>query len=381
LKVTKVEVLRASWFMWAKVHTDEGITGTGDLHGGSGGTGDTIAVRAGVEMCAAYLVGKNPLEIEKHWQHMFRRCLFRGGADLMAAIGGIDMALWDIAGKAYGLPVHRLLGGPVRERVKVYGHLGGESPEEMADNAVGMMEKGYRALRFYPLGPFRSGIPDSYQGVVRRVVSYVDAVRRAVGPEMDLMIDVVCRLTPPEAIAVGRATAPYGLYFFEDPIEPDNIDAMAMVASQQPVPISTGERLYTIYQFKELLDKKAAAFVRPDPSVAGGITNLKKIAAQAEAAYVGMVPHNPCTPVMTAANLQLCAAVQNVPILEYTSNEDVPPKSVVVKEAPKFVDGFLEVPMRPGLGVELNEEALARFPPVKHSRAPVIMGDGSLRDY
>jgi galactonate dehydratase len=381
MKVTRVEVLRASWFLWARVHTDEGLTGVGDLHGGSGGVGDTIAVRSGVEMCADYLVGKNPLEIEKHWQHMFRRCLFRGGADLMAAIGGIDMALWDIAGKAYGLPVHRLIGGPVRDRVKVSGMLRGESLGEITDNAREMKELGYKALKFYPMPPFQQGIPDSYLGVVRRIVSYVEAVRLAVGPDIDLLIDVVCRLTPPEAIAVGHAIAPYGVYYFEDPIEPDNIDAMAEVAARQPIPIATGERLYTIYQFKELLDKKAAAYVRPDPSTAGGITQLKKIAAQAEAAYVGVVPHNPCTPVMTAANLQLCAAIPNVPVLEYFGDEHVPPKSEVIVEPARFENGFVHVPQTPGLGIELNEKALGRFPPVKHFRAPVVMSDGSLRDY
>jgi len=367
--------------MWVKVHTDEGISGIGDLHGGSGGVGDPAAVRAGVEMCGDYLVGKDPLQVENHWQHMFRMCLFRGGADLMAAIGSVDMALWDIAGKAAGLPVHRLLGGPVRDRVKVYGHLLGDSPEAMAENALSMKEKGFKALRFYPLGPFSEGVPDSYTGIVRRVVSFVEAVREAVGPDLDLMIDVVCRLTPPEAIAVGRAIEPYGLFFFEDPIEPDNIDVMAMVAERQPVPIATGERLYTIYQFRELLNKKAAAYIRPDPSVSGGITNLKKMAAQAEAQYVGIVPHNPCTPVMTAANLQICGAVHNVPVLEYTANEHRSPKCDVVNRLPEFRDGFLMVPKGPGLGIELDEKALKRFPPERHSRAPVMAGDGSLRDY
>jgi galactonate dehydratase len=156
---------------------------------------------------------------------------------------------------------------------------------------------------------------------------------------------------------------------------------MAEVAARQPIPIATGERLYTIYQFKELLDKNAATYVRPDPSTAGGITQLKKIAAQAEAAYVGMVPHNPCTPVMTAANLQLCAAIPNVPVLEYFGDEHVPPKSEVVVEPARFEDGFVYVPQAPGLGIELNEGALGRFPPVKHFRAPVVMSDGSLRDY
>ena len=381
MKVTKVETLSASIHQWVKVTTDEGITGIGDLHGGSGGSGTPFAVRAAVKYCAEYLIGKDPTEIERHWQHMFRRCLFRGGSDAMAAIGAIDVALWDIAGKAAGLPVHRLLGGPTRERVRVYVHLVGDSPEEMAENAVRLVEEGYTALRFYPLGPFGSGIPNSFQGVIRRMVAYTEAVRMAVGPELDLMIDVVNRLLPAEAIGAGRALEPYGLFFFEDPIEPDNIDAMAHVANSIPIPVASGERLYTIYQFRDLLNKNGSAYIRPDISLAGGITNLKKIAALAEASYVGMVPHNPCSPVMTASCVQLDAAIHNVAIQEYTGTEFVAPKRDLVKEPLKLEAGHLIVPDTPGIGIELNEEAFKHYPPQRHVRPPVITSDGALRDY
>ncbi len=279
MKVERVETLGASIHQWVKVTTDEGITGVGELHPASGTRGTPMVARAAVDYCAEYLMGKDPTDIEKHWQHMFRRCVFRGGSDAMAAIGAIDMALWDIKGKAAGMPVHRMLGGPTRNRVRVYVHLTGDSPQEMSDNATRLVEEGYTALRFFPLGAFSGGLPGSLMGVVRTMESYTEAVRRAVGPDIDLMIDVVSRLTPPEAIAAGRALEPYGLYFFEDPIEPDNIDAMAQVAERVPIPIATGERLYTIYQFRELLNKNAAAYIRPDLSLAGGITNCKKIAA------------------------------------------------------------------------------------------------------
>ena len=164
MKVTKVETLSASINQWVKITTDEGLTGIGDLHGGSGGSGTPFTVRAAVEYCAEYLVGKDPTEIERHWQHMFRRCLFRGGSDAMAAIGAIDVALWDIAGKAAGLPVHRLLGGPTRERVRVYVHLVGSSPEEMADNAVRLVEEGLHGLTFLPTGPVRPRTPEHIPG-------------------------------------------------------------------------------------------------------------------------------------------------------------------------------------------------------------------------
>ena len=381
MKVTRVETLSASVHQWVKVTTDDDIYGVGELHPASGTSGSAHAVRGAVENCAEYLLGKDPLQIERHWQHMFRRCLFRGGSDTMAAIGAIDVALWDIAGKAAGLPIHRMLGGPTRERVRVYVHLGGDSPEEMAENALRRVEEGYTALRFYPLGPFGEGIPNSFQGVVRTMVAYTEAVRTAVGPEMDLMIDVVNRLTPPEAIAAGRALEPYGLYFFEDPIEPDNIDAMAHVAANIPIPIASGERLYTIYQFRDLLNKSGSAYIRPDMSLAGGITNLKKIAAIAEASYVGMVPHNPCSPVMTAACVHLDAAIHNVAIQEYTGTEFMPPKSDLVKAPLKLEAGHLIVPDAPGLGIELNEDAFEHYPPQPHIRPPVITSDGALRDY
>ena len=280
-----------------KVTTDEGLIGIGDLHGASGGGGNPINVRAAVEYCSEYLIGKDPAHIERHWQHMFRRCLFRGGSDAMSAIGAIDVALWDIAGKAAGLPVYRLAGRPdsgTRARLHTPGgrFAGGDGRQRGAAGT----EEGYTALRFYPLDPFEKGLPTTFQGVIRKMVAYTEAVREAVGPDLDLMIDVVNRLTPAEAIGAGRALEPYGLFFFEDPIEPDNIDAMAHVANSIPIPVASGERLYTIYQFRDLLNKNGSAYVRPDISVAGGFTNLKKIAALAEASYVGMVPHNPCSP-------------------------------------------------------------------------------------
>jgi galactonate dehydratase len=346
MKITAVETLAASVHQWVKITTDEGITGVGDLHGGSGGSGTPVIVGAAAQYHAEYLMGKDPLQIERHWQHMFRRCLFRGGSDAMAALGAIDVALWDITGKAAGLPVYRLLGGPTRDRVRVYVHLNGETPEAMAEEAIRRVEEGYTALRFYPLGPFRDGLPDSYMGVVRLMESFTAAVREAVGPETDLMIDVVNRLTPPEAIAAGRALEPYGLYFFEDPIEPDNIDAMARVAAEIPIPVASGERLYTIYQFQELLAKSGSAYIRPDISVAGGITNLRKIAAIAEANYVGMVPHNPCSPVMTASCVQLDATLHNVAIQEYTGTEFESPKRDLVDEPLTLLDGHLLLPDR-----------------------------------
>ena len=189
------------------------------------------------------------------------------------------------------------------------------------------------------------------------------------------------RLTPPEALLVARVCAPYNLYFFEDPIEPDNLDAQADFARRSVVPIATGERLQTVYQFSDLLNKNAAAFIRPDISLAGGISGIRKIAALAEAHYVGVVPHNPMGAIATAACAHLDAALHNVPVQEYPGDEREKPKLDLVPEPLEFDNGYLLLRDAPGLGIELNDEAVKHYPPVSFDRAPVINRDGSLRDY
>ncbi len=389
MKVTNIQTLRADRFIYVKVETDEGITGIGELHPASGTGGTPFLPLAGIDYCAEYLVGQDPRQTERHWQHMFRRCLFRGGADAMAAIGALDIALWDIKGKELGKPVHELLGGPTREKVRLYTHLGGSTPQALAAQATAFVEDGFTAVRLYPFGDF--GASDfeegcglekmSYTAMIRSAEERVAAVREAVGPDVDIMIDVVNRLTPAEAIAVGRALEPYRLFFFEDPIEPENMDAWEYVAAHVPMPVAMGERLYTLYQFQDLLDHKGAAFVRPDLSLAGGFTNIRKIAALAEAHYVAVAPHNPLSCVLTAACVQLDAAVHNIAIQEYPHDEFVNPKRDLVKEPLRRVGGYLIVPDAPGLGIELNEEAFAHYPPVPYDRPPLVAPDGGLRDY
>ncbi len=301
----------------------------------------------------------------------------------------MDIALWDVKGKALGKPVYELIGGPTREKVRLYTHLGGDTPEALAERTVACVEEGFTAVRLYPFGDF--GASDFEEGrglegmrygtMIRNAEERVAAVREAVGPDVDVMIDVVNRLSPAEAIAVGRALEPYRLYFFEDPIEPENMDAWAYVAANMPVPLAMGERLYTIYQFQDLLNHQGAAYVRPDLSLAGGITNVKKIAALAEAHYVGVAPHNPLSCVLTAACVQIDAAVHNISIQEYPWDEDRNPKRDLVKEPLKREGGYLMVPDAPGIGIELNEEAFEHHPPVPYERPPLIAPDGGLRDY
>ncbi len=389
MKVRALTTLSADRFNYVRIDTDEGLSGIGELHPASGTGGTPLVPRAALEYCKEYLLDKDPLQIERHWQHMFRRQLFRGGSDMMAAMGAIDIALWDIKGKSLGKPVYELLGGPTREKVRLYTHLGGSSCEELADQAAAMVEEGFTALRLYPFGDF--GVSDfeegrgleamSFSGMQHNAVNRVAAVREAAGPDIDIMIDVVNRLTPAEAIAVGRALEPFNLYFFEDPIEPENMDQWGWVAQQQPIPLAMGERLYTIYQFRDLLNHQGAAFVRPDLSLAGGITNVKKIAAIAESAYVGVVPHNPLSCVLTAACIQIDAATHNISVQEYPHDDDSGIKAELVKEPLKRNGGYLEIPTAPGIGIELNEEAFGHYPPVPYARPALINPDGSLREY
>tara|TARA_B100000029_G_C17512079_1_gene936666 strand:+ start:270 stop:1439 length:1170 start_codon:yes stop_codon:yes gene_type:complete len=389
MKVTAVSTLSAARFNYVKVETDEGLTGIGELHPASGTGGTPFVPRAAVEYCAEYLIGKKPLPIEKHWQHMFRRQLFRGGADMMAAMGAIDIALWDIKGQSLNKPVYELLGGPTREKVRLYTHLSANNPEKLAEEAQAKVEEGFTALRVYPFGDFGSsdfeeglGLETmSFTGMQRNAIERISAVREAVGPDIDIMIDVVNRLTPAEAIGLGRALEQFNLYFFEDPIEPENMDQWNWVAEQQPIPLAMGERLYTIYQFQDLLNHRGAAFVRPDLSLAGGITNIKKIAAIAEANYVGVVPHNPLSCVLTAACVQLDASVHNIAVQEYPYDDNKGVKAELVKEPLERVGGYLKVPTKPGIGIELNEEAFKHHPPVPYERPALINYDGSLREY
>ncbi len=389
MKVTEVKVLSADRFNYVKVETDEGLHGVGELHPASGTGGTPFLPIAGVRYCAEYLVGKDPLQIERHWQHMFRRCLFRGGADVMAAIGAIDIALWDIKGKEAGKPVYELLGGPTREKVRLYTHLGGSTPEELAEQAKARVAEGFTAVRLYPFGDFGKsdfeeglGLEDmSFTGMQRNAVERVGAVRDAVGPDVDVMIDVVNRLTPAEAIGVGRALEPFNLFFFEDPIEPENMDQWQHVAANVPMPLAMGERLYTVYQFLDLLNHKGAEYVRPDLSLAGGITNIKKIAAIAEANYVGVVPHNPLSAVLTAACVQLDAATHNIPVQEYPHDDATGVKADLVDEPMKREGGYLLVPDRPGIGLDLNEEAFSKYPTGPYERPALINPDGALREY
>lgn len=378
MKITDVRTIFVDRYLFVQVYTDEGIVGLGE----SGAWGYLEASGGAVETFKRYLIGQDPLRIEHHWQYMYRWTHFRGAA-IMGALSAIDIALWDIAGKYFGVPAYQLLGGKTRDKARVYYHVFGDTKEKLIEGCREAKRQGFTAVGH--LTPFLDEDHDvpffkTHVDKMRDAIDTVAQYRDAVGSDVDLCIEIHRRLTPAEAIVLARGIEQYYPFFYEDPILPDSFDAMALVAQNIHIPIATGERLHTIYEFEALLSRGAVQYVRPDVCLAGGLTHSKKIAALAEAHHVGVVPHNPLSPVSTAACIQLAACIPNFALQEYPLGENVPPKSDIVKSTLKLEDGFLIIPDAPGIGIELAEDAAERYPyrPRKvHTRLHV---DGSVID-
>ena len=370
----KTFLVGADWRNWAivKIETDAGISGVGE------GTleGREQSVETAIRELERYLIGKDAFAIELHFQEMYRRAYWTGGAVLNSAISAVEHALWDIKGKALGVPVYELLGGKVRDRVKVYANAwfhgpeagaspqGSETPEEFAQAARKTVARGYRGLKFNPFSR-RQGW-DFYRlenAILNAGVDCVAAVREAVGPDVDLFID--CNgvfNTTGNAVRAGQAIAPYNIGFIEEPVPHENFREMAFVRQKVDIPIATGERLFTIFSFQQLLELQAVDIIQPDLCHCGGILEGRKIAAIADAHYVATAPHNPNGPIGYAASLQVAACVPNFFVLEQFPAEPWAEKIVPQSAQYRFENGFLEIPDRPGLGVDFDEEAAAEYP-------------------
>jgi len=378
MKITEIETIPVDRYLFVRVHTDAGITGLCE----SGAWGYLEASASAIETFKRYLIGQDPLRIEHHWQYLYRWSHFRGAA-IMGGLSAIDIALWDIAGKYLGVPCYQLLGGKVRDKVRVYYHVFGRTTEQLIAGCVAAKEAGFSAVGH--LTPFLDEPHDIpfFKTHVAKMADAIETVaryREAVGDEVDLCIEIHRRLTPHEAIVLGRGIEPYHPFFFEDPVRPDNLDEMAFVAEHINIPIATGERIHTIYEFEMLLSRNAVQYVRPDVCLAGGLSHSKKIAALAEARDVGVVPHNPLSPVSTAACVQLAACIPNFALQEYPRGEGEPPKSEIVQGTLKLENGFLIVPDAPGIGVELAEDAAERYPYRPRQVETRLHVDGSVVD-
>jgi galactonate dehydratase len=378
VKITAIDTVFVDRYLFVQVHTDAGISGLGE----SGAWGYLEASSGAVETFKRYLIGQDPLRIEHHWQYLYRWSHFRGAA-IMGALSAIDIALWDIAGKHFGVPCYQLLGGKTRDKARVYYHVFGETTEELVQGCIEAKRRGFTAVGH--LTPFLDAPRDepyfeTHSRKMRGAIERVAAYREAVGDDVDLCVEIHRQLSPAEAIILGRGIEPYRPFFYEDPIRPDDFDAMALVAQHIDIPIATGERIHTIYEFEMLLRRDAVQYVRPDVCMAGGLSHCKKIAALAEAHGVGVVPHNPLSPVSTAACVQLAACIPNFALQEYPIGEHQPPKSEIVKSALRLENGFLIVPDAPGIGVELAPGAAARHPYRPREVETRLYVDGSVMD-
>ena len=356
MKIAKIEQFFPRQRMrLVKITTDNGIVGWGETTL----EGKPKSTWAAVEELAEYFVGKDPLRIEHHWQHVYRSAFFRGGNVLMSALAGIDQALWDIAGKYYDVPAYMLLGGAVRDRIRVYAHWGvhGQSDEALAAARARLdmlLAKGYTAFKAGPGGTWRAHEPPA------RIDAFVkDAytMREWVGDEVELCFDFHGKMTPGLAIEVCGQLAGMRPMFVEEPIPQENVDALKEVSDHVPFPIATGERLLSRWEFREIFEKQAVSYIQPDGSHAGGITELKKIANMAEVYYIHIMPHCAIGPVAFSACMQVDAVVPNFLVQEQV---DVGLGEGLLVEPWQVVDGHVELPTKPGLGFELIESEVEK---------------------
>jgi len=375
-----------------RVETEEGITGLSETVMKR----KTQTIERSILDLRRYLVGKDPTEIETHWERMYRDSFWVGGPLHSTAISAVDCALWDILGKVSGLPVYKLLGGPTRSRVPIYCHCSaGNSPETFATNVKICKSRGYRAIKttlplFYGEGnrggdrhavngsgySGTQGTVDSHwketeyldPSIFSRIREFFLAAREAGGPELGIAVDCHGRLNPKAAMRLCRVLEDLDMLFVEEPIPPENVEELSMVQRETTIPIAAGERWATIYGVRPFIEKHAVDYLQCDLVNCGGITGLKKIAAMAEAHYIGMAPHNPNGPLATVMNLHYAAAIPNFFILETIGSEADDRLSAQLLTNPvRLINGALELPTGPGFGVDVNQEALDARPYMPYS--------------
>jgi galactonate dehydratase len=384
LKLTVTDVIPHVLFagrtnlIFVEVRTDAGITGIGE----ASLEGKTEAVVGAINDVKEYLIGKDPTRIEHHWQTIYRHSFWRGGMVVGSAISGIEQALWDILGKALNVPVYELLGGRVRDKVRLYTHgPHADTVEEVAEQSVAIVEAGWHALKY--------GIPGPVHGVaelpeIKKARRQFELVREAVGWDVDILIDCHGRLSPTSAVQMADALDDLDIFFFEEPVLPEDTPAMAEVASKINIPIATGERLFTKWGFRDVLQLGAANVLQPDLAHCGGIWEGRKIAAAAEVQFVGLAPHNPYSWLLTMASIQLDFVAPNFVIQEFLTAH--PPEAVALfaEEFKWLPGGWVEPPTKPGLGVDLNWDAVyahEQRPYTRTYQASLWHVDGSVADW
>src|SRR5688500_4830000 len=341
LRITKLETMlvKPRW-LFLKIHTDAGVIGLGEPI--VEGRAKTCA--AAVAEVEPYLVGKDPRHVVHHWQAIYRHAFYRGGPVLTSVLSGIDQALWDIKGKLLGVPVYELLGGPTRDKVRVYGHVAND-PQRLKERK----QQGFTAFKTGIKNSVQSGIVANQQFIEEAVATFA-ALREAGGKDVDIGIDFHGAISPQNAKLLIKALEPYQPFFIEEPVQCQNVDAMAEIARGTHLPIATGERVFTKWGFREILEKSAATILQPDLCHAGGIMEARLIAGMAEAYYAAIAPHNPLGPISLASGLQLAASIPN-----FMCQEQVSLGVGYIKEPFKVENGHVRIPTKPGLGIELDD--------------------------
>mgnify|MGYP000551254382 CR=1 FL=1 len=367
-------------WLFVRVQTAGGLVGWGEATC----EGRSETVRTAVHQLSELLLGRDALRIEDHWQVMTKGSFYRGGPILASAVSGLDQALWDIAGKRYAAPVHQLLGGPVRDRIRVYGWVGGDEPAEVADHIREQVEGGLTAVKMNASGRMS---PVATVAELDGVVERVAAAREVLGHSGDVAVDFHGRFTLANARRVAPLLEPYRPFFLEEPVVPENSHLLGEFVRSTTTPVSTGERLYSRQEFLPVL-QAGIAVAQPDVSHAGGITEVRKIAALAEVYDVQLAPHCPLGPLALAACLQVGFATSNYLIQEQSIgihyNQGAEVLDYVVDPAPlSFVDGFIERLLAPGLGIEVDEQVVRAADKRGHAwRGPVWRhADGSFAEW
>lgn len=368
-------------WLFLKIETDEGITGWGEPVI----EGKAATVKAAVMELMEGLVGKDPMNIEDHWNVMYRSGFYRGGPILMSAIAGIDQALWDIKGKFFNAPVYQLMGGKCRESIKVYSWIGGDRPSDVGKAAIEVVSKGFTAVKMNATEELQ--YVDSYEKV-DQAVARIAAVREAVGSAIGIGVDFHGRVHKPMEKILAKELEAFRPMFIEEPVLPENNEALREIANHVAIPIATGERMFSRWQFKTLLMDGYADIIQPDLSHAGGITECKKIFSMAEAFDVAVAPHCPLGPIALAACLQVDATCHNAFIQEqslgihYNQGSDLL-DYLKDKKVFNYENGYVKIPDAPGLGIEINEEYVRKMAAIGHNwKNPLWRhGDGSVAEW
>lgn len=382
MKIQSIELFKVPprW-LFLKIQTDDGLTGWGEPI--VEGKADTV--KAAVEEMKTYIIGKDPMRIEDIWQELYRAAFYRGGPILTSAISGIEQALWDIKGKYYGAPVYDLIGGACRDKVRVYNWIGGDRPSDVKESAAKQIQAGFTAVKMNATEELH------YIGSYAKVDSILEriaAAREAGGKDFGIAIDFHGRVHKSMAKILAKELEPYRLMFIEEPVLPENNEALREIAKYTSTPIATGERMFTRWDFKELLSQGIVDIIQPDLSHAGGILEVRKIAAMAEAYDVAVAPHCPLGPIALAACLQLDACTPNAFIQEqslgihYNVGNDLL-DYLADPSVFAYKDGFVDIPNKPGLGIEVNEEKVREMAKVGHSwKNPVWrQEDGTIAEW